>query len=268
MKNKKNIKLRKTLLMMTAMVLVAAVSVGATLAYLTAQTGPVKNEFRSSSTISGKVIEPAFVASNALKYKPNNDVPKDPRIDNDTSGKKIYAGMKLEFFIYEGELASSDPASSTRTAVSYDKFKAFVDLKNLPSLTSSLASSLTSDGDGAWHYVNTDSDGNLYFLYDKQLDPNDLDTGAGANAGGDTSNPIFTHVTVKKEVSLKSTEDGGVTITSGDVNAGTLNKSYNDFRFEIKITGYGVTVDECSTITAARTKLLGSDLMNITALTA
>lgn len=245
MKEKKNKGARKILLIAISVVLVAAVSVSATLAYLTAATEEKDNEFKASGSISGKVIEPNYDQDKANNYLPGVPVPKNPMIDNDSANDyEIYVGARLDFYIDLGN-------DGTYDQVSYADFIKFVDITTLPTGTS-----LPATEDGVWYDI-TPSTGNTtgskYYFYNKVLAKNDGDSGSNENAGADTTAELFTSVTVKKELTLSSDGDA---ITQADVTAGTLNKTYNGFKYKIKVTGYGTKNEVDTTASGAKDIIL------------
>lgn len=244
MKEKKNKGARKALIMVISVVLVAAVSVSATLAYLTAKTTEKDNEFKASGNISGKVIEPDYVESKAGNYLPGVPVPKNPMIDNDSANDyEIYVGARLDFYIDLDNNGSYEQ-------VTYADFIKFVDITGLPTFTT---------GTGVWldktASITGNTAGSKYYFYAKVLQKNDGDSGAGLNAGDDTTPELFTSVTVKKDLKLAS---DGVAITQADVTAGNLTKTYNGFKFKIKVTGYGTKNELDTTVDSAQAIILAA----------
>lgn len=238
MKEKKNKGARKVLLMAISVALVAAVSVSATLAYLTAVTGEKDNVFKASGNISGKVIEPNYDQEKANNYLPGVPVPKNPMIDNDSpSDYEMYVGARLDFYIDLGNDGSYEQ-------VTYADFIKFVDITGLTSFVS-----------GYDHWVDVTSSitdntaGSKYYFYAKVLAKNDGDNGANKDTGDDTTPELFTSVTVKKELKLAST---GTAITQADVTAGDLTKTYNGFKYKIKVTGYGTKNEVDTTVDSAK----------------
>ena len=99
MKTKKNNRFGKVLLLMTSIVLVIAVSVVCTLAFLTAETDILTNSFQATTGISGKVDEPSFPGGRTggdTTYTFGAPVKKDPLIQN-TGKNDMYVGLKLDF---------------------------------------------------------------------------------------------------------------------------------------------------------------------------
>lgn len=247
MKEKKNKGARKVLLVAVSAALVVAVSVSATLAYLTATTAVKDNVFKASGNIAGKVIEPNYDQEKANNYLPGVPVPKNPMIDNDSANDyEIYVGARLDFYI---DLANN----GSYEQVTYDDFKKFVDINTLPS---SKYGSLIGSENGLWYDI-TPSTGNTkgskYYFYNKFLAKNDGDVGSNKDKGDDTTPELFTTVTVKKELKLAST---GVAITQADVTAGDLTKTYNGFKYKITITGYGTKKELDTTAQSAKDVIL------------
>lgn len=243
MKEKKNKGARKVLLMAISVVLVAAVSVSVTLAYLTSITAEKDNVFKASGSINGKVIEPNYDEEKAANYLPGVPVTKDPMIDNDSANDyEIYVGARLDFYI---EL------NGIYQQVTYENFAKFVDITGLPTSTS-----IAVAEDGKWYDItpSTGNDaGSKYYFYNKVLVKNDGDVGAYKDAGDDTTAALFQSVTVKKELTLGS---GGAAMTNTDVANGDLTKTYNGFNYKIKITGYGTKNETDTTALSAKDLIL------------
>ena len=217
---------RKMLLMAASVALVATISVGATLAYLTAQTTPVDNKFTAAGDVSGRTYEPSWTAANALNIAPGKTLDKDPRVDNETGDMYIWVGSKLSFQIDIGNGYKD---------VTYAVFSHFVDVCTGTTEISS------SGGIGTgWVEYTAADDGlidttnNKYYFYTVALNP-DTD-GATAEASltatkaNDNTTPIFTKVTPKKEILIDPTngEDADLSATK-----------FKQFNFKIFVNSYG-----------------------------
>lgn len=230
MKEKKTKRTRKVLLMGIASVLVAAVSVSATLAYLTAQTSPVTNTFTGSGGITGQVEEPQYDAnsSNNGTFTIGKPITKDPLIANTTSNAAIYVGAKVSFWI--------NVSGNTYTQVSPSVFYQFVDVQY-----NDAAAASYNTGTGATQWTSKESpsgDNNLYFIYNSLLKKSDSDPSYNTSTftyvtGNDNTAPLFDSVTVKPAVNINASG------TDTDVSAGPSGKTYAKFNYKIVINGYG-----------------------------
>lgn len=193
MKEKKNKGARKVLLMMISVVLVAAISVSATLAYLTAQTDEKVNSFTPSGGITGEVLEPSFNNSSDYTYNPGNEIAKDPLIQNTTTDASIYVGAKLDFYI--------KVTGDTYTQVSYDKFAKYVAIKY-----GSTTGFNTTNWTDVTSQVKNNDNGSKYFVYKTAIGKADTTNPTSANnyAGADSTQPIFTSVTPSANIRIET----------------------------------------------------------------
>jgi len=102
---------KKTLTIVLSAILVIAIAVGATLAYLSATTNDVENVFTFVDNIKGVLTEPTWDPDEALNLTPGAFIPKDPQITNTSeNGVVEYAAIKLTFFNGAGDVISvEDP---------------------------------------------------------------------------------------------------------------------------------------------------------------
>jgi len=276
MKDRKFKGLHKVLLMSIAVVLVAALSVSATLAYLTAKTNQAVNTFKATESLKGEVVEdfPGTAdgsVENQFNYstRPNEVVTKAPRIDNDSPHEKeMYVGAKVEFII----MTTSDGRNYTETPVDYATFSKFVKVVGLPTNTT-LPAEATGETAGVWTDVTPDLSTAKYYIYNKKLAKDDGDSGEAAKSGTDTSANIFNTVQIDKKIQLDSTN--GVNLTTDLVNklkdtpnAGNGEVAFSatklkKFEYKIKITGYGTEAGDTVTFADAVTELKSNRLMSI-----
>ncbi len=238
------------------MVLVAAVSVSFTLAYLTAQTKVLDNQFTASGGITGEVLEPKFDKEEANKYLPGKEVSKDPMIQNETTDASVYVGARLDFYIDVTDGESWEQ-------VSYETFNKFVNIK----YDSKEFNTGTGDTQ-TWTDITATADSSQdnkskYFMYNKVLEPYDSskveDGGIGyTNDDNDNTKPIFTSVTADANITISDesvglkanvtensaisniTKEGNVFYTDGVKNTKCV---FKNFKFKIVINGYGVKDD-------------------------
>jgi len=98
---------KKRLTIALSAILVAAIAVGATLAYLSARTETVENVFTFVDNIKGYLSEPTWDPDEALNLTPGAFIPKDPQITNTSeNGVVEYAAIKLTFLNGAGEIIS------------------------------------------------------------------------------------------------------------------------------------------------------------------
>jgi len=226
MKEKKTKRTRKVLLMAIAAVLVSAVSVSATLAYLTAQTSSVTNTFTGSGGITGRVAEPNYDGDG--KFTIDQPVSKDPLIENTTTDAAIYVGAQVSFWI--------NVSGTTYTQVSPSVFYQFVDVQYN---NADAASYNTGTGTTQWTSKESPSgDKSLYFIYNSLLTKSDSDpsyntTTSAYVTGKDNTAPLFNSVTVKSAVNINANGE------DTDVSEGPSGKTYAKFNYKIVINGYG-----------------------------
>lgn len=212
MKHTQTQKIRRAVLIGISGILIAAISVATTLAYLSTVTNVKDNVFTASGNIVGRVLEPHW-ETNDGHYVPGRRVSKDPTVDNETSDAKCYAGLKLAFFIDDG---------SGYQQVDLATMQKFVDFENL-----------TGSG---WVAADPNNANDMckYYLYDNLLDV-DADTGTtlGSTANDHTS-AIFTAVIPKKDLNIKTTGTAHI----GDLTGSTQLKDITFGRFDFKIKVY------------------------------
>lgn len=239
MNEKKNKSARKVLLVGIAAVLVAAISVGSTLAYLSAITTTATNTFTASGNIKGRVLEPAWtssVSSDASEYIPGRTYAKDPTVDNETSDAAVYVGAKLVFKVDVGDGAGF-------TTVSYDAFTHFVTLSVNPGTGWTAVASTDAE-------LPADGATNKYYLYTPLL-TKDADSGATYTDGAtDHTTPLFESVTPSKDINIKS--DGGATISNVTANANLKSLVFKKFEFKILVYAHGVKAYTVNSSTGAQ----------------
>lgn len=97
--------MKKYLKLIACFALVAAISVGATLAYLQTTMDTKENKFISSQKIKGELEEPNWKpgeknisADGTWNYLPNEIHGKDPKISITSDSVDAYIAMKVDFF--------------------------------------------------------------------------------------------------------------------------------------------------------------------------
>lgn len=110
--------MKKYLKLITGFALVAAISVGATLAYLQTTMDTKENKFISSQKIKGNLEEPNWDLADDIKngtwnYLPNEVHGKDPKISITSDSVNAYVAMKVDFIDEKNQKISYEEFSQT-----------------------------------------------------------------------------------------------------------------------------------------------------------
>ena len=254
MKEKKNYKAHKVLLVAVSCVLVSAISVSATLAYLTAKTQTKTNRFTATENLEGEVVEdfpngtPDGSVEGKFNYqtRPNETVVKQPKIDNDSPHEKeMFVAAKVQFKIKSAADANSAQSFKEVTQAQFEQFVTVawnIATGDAPT---------TEESTGKWYKITSSVSGDKasYFVYSKHLDADDQDGTGLEKSGVDTTSQIFNSVTVKKGVNHDATN--GIKLLDSHVSAGTLTNTYNGFEYQIIISGFGVDNENSKTLGTA-----------------
>ncbi len=243
MKNQKKKSLKTALLMGVAVVLVAALSVGISLAYLTANSSTKTNTFTASGGITGEVAEPSFDSSDDYTYYPGEEIDKDPLIQNTTADSSIYVGARLDFYISVN--------GGSYQQVKYDVFSYYATIYYNTSVGFNTTNwtDITSD-------VTGDTQGSKYFVYNTVLSSKSTTSVSSTYSenGSDCTTPIFTSVVMSTNITLSSSGTASDLATSSD---GVASLTYKSLNFQIVVTGYGVKADSTVTsVNAAKTLII------------
>jgi len=280
----KNSKKRKVLLIATSVVLVALISIGTTLAYLSAKTIEKDNIFKAGGGITLELLEPKFDAiTQPINTEPGKTTDKDPMVQNLTDDEPIIVGTRVSFFINttpatykaDGTVNDANEDDDDYVQVPYNIFKEYVTLNGLTTKTSSDEYTGSS---GNWYNVTSEVpgannvNGDLFFIYDKILQPYNgeisLNTTTNAykfdntvtdktNDNTDNTAPIFTSVTPNSTITIMNggtctdktgayDEDDNPT---GNVKNGVVKGTYGKFNYRIVINAWGVKASD-PTLTA------------------
>jgi len=261
MKEKKNSKAKKVMLMVIASALVVAISVSATLAYLTAQTIEKDNVFKASPGIDGEVLEPNFDYTKTFVYEPGDLVSKDPIVQNRTDDAQIIVGARLDYYINV-----LDNAEANYVQVPYSTFKKYVDViynsapkTNTNPTVDTDTFNTTNNSDGTYWtditgtvdnstYDLTDTNGR-FFAYNAILnadnqsmgDGSEITQGSGTTSAeklgntsyvdtktgnGDNTTPIFNQVRVNVGVNIGAKNDGTYTMLTGTTSNNVTTYAY------------------------------------------
>lgn len=279
MKTKKNNRFGKVLLLMTSIVLVIAVSVIGTLAFLTAETDILTNSFQATTGISGKVDEPSFPGGRTggdTTYTFGAPVNKDPLIQN-TGKNDMYVGLKLDFY-----LNAQDNTDNHYVQVPYSTFAKYVDIisdakaqttdvfntsywrdEGTPTTaTDSKIFSYRPTGTNAFTVVY----GNTSYT-SASCDLPDSPTNYLPATNNDNTYPIFNQVQIKDEVNKGVLPSGGTynKPTTAAAFAAGPSGVYEVLNFRIVITGQGVQADGSNISTASSTAINNQILADIMA---
>lgn len=247
MKEKKNKGARKVLLVAISAALVAVISVGSTLAYLTARSNTKTNTFTASGNITGEVIEPDAEFDKFDDWAPGEEIAKNPMIDNDTKDYEIWTGAKLSFQIDIG---------SGYKDVPYSTFVKYVTINGLA-------------GSGWSEYTaGVKADGNKYYYYNTALaadggDSTEKNYGDSTAKGGttgaattDNTTAIFTSVTPNPAITIREKSASETYVTTINANGPQTGDIYQKFLFKITVNGYGVKKESTVTLDDAKDVIL------------
>lgn len=274
MKEKKSKGLRKVLYMAIATVLVIAISVSATLAFLTDSTVERDNVFKGASNdIQGSIKEPSFNSSKKYYYSPGKETPKDPMVQNDSLDDEIYTGVKVTFFIKAAD-------SGSYVQVPYDVFDDYVTVKYGGSNGFNTGTGATQWTDiTGWtnHATKAGYDDNAkYFVYNSKLTKTDGTDAVQTEAinGTDTSKALFSSVKMSEYIhipenvnnnkkvinALRGTDTATDKIYIDDAGAklDSTHQYEQDFEqcdIKICIEGYGVKAESTTTLDNAKASL-------------
>ena len=98
-KTKRSNKLLKVTLSVVALILVAAVTYGITMAFLTAKSNDKTNVFTSGDNVDITINEPKYDLITDHTYKPGDIQDKDPSVEN--LKEAAYVAMTVEFYAKE-----------------------------------------------------------------------------------------------------------------------------------------------------------------------
>lgn len=264
MKQKKSKGLRKVFLMAVATALVIAISVSATLAYLTDSTDKRDNVFTGkTSNISGRIIEPSFEEEKTYFYSPGKTTNKDPEVENTSSTENIFTAIKLTFYIR----VDTDGKTGTANTKEYIpvKYKTFKKYVTIAANGGGEFNADTTIGSGKpWYQFNkNDSDADdvyaLYFAYESSVAPNT------ATASIFDTVKMSEYINIPETLTRTPVANNETAINSaGNLLNATVDTSTNadntvqnqytqEFKccdFKIKIEGYGIDAGTATTITS------------------
>lgn len=114
-KTKRSNKLLKVTLSVVALILVAAVTYGITMAFLTAKSNDKTNVFTSGDNVDITINEPKYELTGDHTYKPGDIQDKDPSVEN--LKEEAYVAVTVEFY------AKAPGAADYTGPMTYKDFK-------------------------------------------------------------------------------------------------------------------------------------------------
>ena len=112
---------RKLLTVVLSLTLVAAISVGGTLAYLFSQTETKENTFTFADNIKGKLDEPSWNPEDATQLVPGKKIEKDPQLTNVSTNAVVeYGAIRLTFQNGKGQDLSAADTATLMTLIDID----------------------------------------------------------------------------------------------------------------------------------------------------
>lgn len=237
---KKNKKVLKVVTAVTSLAVVSAISFGATVAYLSAQTERKKNVFTSGG-VNITTNETDFPLSGTVQFKPGDVINKNPTITVKDQSEDSYLAFTVEYFrTYDDSLDSGltenvdwfKDGNKKWTKMSYDTFKKYF--------------ATIDDWDSNWQGGDDLSEpGNYSHVYpyyyknatDDIKDGSDGDLIRVKSTDGATD-PIFTKVTVLKDTTAMTPAPGKTTP-----------------EFKIIVTGYAVRAESYASSTEGQEAL-------------
>lgn len=212
-KKKRNQKLKKKLASMTAIVLVLAVGVWGTMAYLSTLSNKKENTFTGSKGISLNLTETYWDGTNG-EWKTATDLDGSTNLDLKDKGETVAGNYTPGSVIGKNPVLTNnsnnmDSPEWVALAVSYTIGDKAVSYEQLKYLIDGIRFNTTTADDGYWIAVDpltsgsgtlNEKKGYMIYLYSKVL------------AKDAATKPLFTSVTIKSSDDLDgSTKDGYVT---------------------------------------------------------
>ncbi len=250
---KKNKKVLKVVTAVTSLAVVSAISFGATLAYLSAQTERKINAFASGG-VTIETNEEHF-PKGTVEFKPGSTIAKDPTINVPASSEDTYLAFTVEYYrTYNSTTDSALESDKTRvftddsnnkwTKITKNAFE--TDYGTMNNWDTNWVAGTVMNERGKYQYV--------YPYYYKCVD-GDLKGGVNGNlvrvaSGTEKTDPLFESVTFKNDTAAMTPAPGKKTP-----------------EFKIVVTGYAVRADSYDPDDAggvtALTELIKSNAANV-----
>ncbi|MDR0530543.1 MAG: hypothetical protein LBG83_00550 [Oscillospiraceae bacterium] len=114
-------KKKRNLTILLSVLLVAAIAVGATLAWLWASTETAENVFTFAKNITGHLDEPSWDPPSAENLTPGSEIDKDPQITNTSKNAVVeYAAIRLTWLDGAGNELSVADMTKLMTIIEID----------------------------------------------------------------------------------------------------------------------------------------------------
>lgn len=287
-KKKRNQKLKKKLASMTALVLVLAVGVWGTLAYLSKYSNKKTNTFTGSAGLELTLREPGWGSTtandeNSKEYKPGSEIDKKPTLINgtlennkneETTTIKTNTKNYKEFVAMRVDFKGTVDADKNKR-ISYGQLLNVVKTINFDTTNWTLAAVATESNDNKLTWTDpatsttTLTENNTavsaIFVYKGKKTSSET----GVVASGEETDPLFTRVTIKNGLTKNVTStDGNTTTTTAEPiyafndSAEATALTGNFPQFKIEVLGAAVQANDTSTkdayadLTTAKPKLL------------
>ncbi len=146
MENKKSKRIFKVVMAAMSLALVAAISYGATVAFMSSKTNDKNNVFTSSASLKIDILENNWDANST--YSPDSVIDKDPQIKVEEDSDSAYIACKIMFLVADekGTLDEEGEVGTGYKSISYNDFKK----------VATFVKSDTSEGiNDAWQILST-----------------------------------------------------------------------------------------------------------------
>lgn len=192
---------KKYLKLVACLALVAAITTGLTLAYLSVNTGTVTNTFTSEQKITGTTTEPKWTEkhpdSTWKDYLPGEMTEKDPQVTINAGSARANVGLKVSFFVENEQVTYSEFAADYADVYTGTSKEAAVE--GFSTAWTKVAASEMKDTK------------DLFFVYNDVVD---------ATTAAKTTSTLFDFVKVDSD--LKTTPSFKIVITGYAVQADNL----------------------------------------------
>lgn len=232
--------------------LIAVIAIGATLAYLTANTGKKTNKFTSDNSVKGTTTESNYDSSKASDYTPGDSINKNPSITLDSDSESAYVALAVDYYDADVDVTTNDDGTYTvnsGTKISQEQFKKFGTVNGWA---------------GEWVKIATSANGSELYKFQSVVQPGtavtpELFQSVTVNAGLSTftssetsSKDVYSYTDVNKNgvydegvdtdyTKVSSVSDTTSQVTTRYVDAAGNNLYLNSLpTFVIDINGYAV----------------------------
>ena len=232
MKKETKKKLLKTMTAVASLAVVAAISFGATMAYLTARTNKRVNSFASGG-VDITLNEGAWDPDTSHVYAPGSKMDKSPEIDVNEGSETTYVAMTLQYYVYNKN-------TKAYQSMTYTQFKEnFGDIYRDDDTAGVNAGWVTLDSDAGTN-INGAKSVMTYYFATGTIDSITEFTPVEAETG---TSPLFNYVKFKTTGTYLGKE-GEASTTSVELP-----------NIKIVVNAYAVRASTYDNVTAAKTAL-------------